>query len=105
MDAADGAETWKAEAEAAMDTARMIAVLHIISARGWCISAALSAFAWTSHFSHRLARGQEGGNRRQRDGACAEAFCQIGAQAPRGAGMCGHDLVPRAPLVLRLTLS
>ena len=103
MDAAEGAETWNAEADAAMDTARMIAVLHIISARGWGISAALSALACTSHFSCRLARGQEGGNRMQRDGAWTEALCHTGITAPRSAGMCGHDLVPRSPLVHRRT--
>ena len=48
MEAAEGAETWNAEAEAAMDTARMIAVLHIISARGGGYQ---RCFACTSHFS------------------------------------------------------
>ena len=33
MDAAEGAERWKAEADAAMDKARMTAVLHMISER------------------------------------------------------------------------
>ena len=95
MDAAEGAETWNAEADAAMDTARMIAVLHIISARGWGISAALSALACTSHFSCRLARdkrGETGGSGKARG---RKQCARLAAKRPVVQACAGADLVPR----------
>lgn len=96
IDAAEGAETWNAEAEAAMDTARMIAVLHMISEQWGGVSAPRSPLSLARHIFHIVLRGDKRGETGGSGKARGRKQCaRLAAKRPVVQACAGADLVPR----------